>query len=162
MIRDNETTTRYAGTILALLLFAQLVMSMGAYAWGPLAPFIRDAYGVSRAQIGFLTSALYLTSVLVAVPSGLVGFTAIGWNALLMISGAEIVGPELAGSFTGISVAIAWVGIVSGPPVFGYLVDIFSYRTAWTALSLAFFVASVGIACMYLLDRRKASDQRGN
>lgn len=89
-----------------------------------------------------------------------IGFTAIGWNALLMTLGTEAVGQKLAGTFTGISVAIAWVGIVSGPPLFGYLADIFSYQVAWLVLSFALFFSSVGFAFMCFLQQRAKSANR--
>jgi len=61
----------YRWVILALLTLAQLVMSMGAYAWGPLAPFLRAEFDVTRVQIGAIVSVLYLASVVIAIPSGL-------------------------------------------------------------------------------------------
>jgi MFS transporter, ACS family, hexuronate transporter len=61
----------YAWIILTLLLVAQLVMSMGAYAYGPLAPFLKDAFLLSRMEIGALVSIFYLSSAVVAIPAGL-------------------------------------------------------------------------------------------
>lgn len=61
----------YGWVILGLLFMAQLVMSMGAYAWGPLAPFLRDTYDISRSQIGQITSALYVAAALTGLPSGI-------------------------------------------------------------------------------------------
>ena len=60
----------YGWVILTILSLAQVVMSIGAYAWGPLAPFLRNDFGITRAQVGALTSILYLASVIVATPSG--------------------------------------------------------------------------------------------
>jgi ACS family hexuronate transporter-like MFS transporter len=86
----------------------------------------------------------------------LMGFTVIGWNALVMTLGAEIVGPGLAGTYMGFAIAIGYVGVVLGPPVFGYLVDVFNYRLAWSALSLNFLFGSAGFSLMYFLQGRKA------
>jgi MFS transporter, ACS family, hexuronate transporter len=61
----------YGWVVLGLLFLAQLVMSMGAYAWGPLAPFLRETYAISRSQIGQITSALYITAALTGLPSGI-------------------------------------------------------------------------------------------
>lgn len=61
----------YQFCILLLLTVSQLVMSLGAYAWGPLAPFLRADFGITRAQTGAIVSALYAVSVLIAMPSGL-------------------------------------------------------------------------------------------
>ena len=71
MTKSRESTETYAWVIIIILFAAQTVMSMGAYAWGPLAPFFREEFGVSRAEIGMITSALYVTAVIVAIPSGM-------------------------------------------------------------------------------------------
>jgi len=61
----------YAWLILSLLLIAQLVMSMGAYAYGPLAPFLREEFRLTRVEIGALVSIFYFSSAAVAIPAGL-------------------------------------------------------------------------------------------
>jgi MFS transporter, ACS family, hexuronate transporter len=61
----------YGWVVLGLLFLAQLVMSIGAYAWGPLAPFLRETFDISRSQIGQITSALYIAAALTGLPSGL-------------------------------------------------------------------------------------------
>lgn len=66
MINEN-----YHFCILLLLTLSQLVMSLGAYAWGPLAPFLRADFGITRAQTGSIISVLYAVSIVVAMPSGL-------------------------------------------------------------------------------------------
>ncbi|MDY6879718.1 MAG: MFS transporter [Thermodesulfobacteriota bacterium] len=81
----EERESLYPWVILGILTLAQLVMSMGAYVWGPLAPVLRDSYNLSRAQIGTITSALYFTSVMVAIPSGL-AVDRIGARILLIVS----------------------------------------------------------------------------
>lgn len=67
----TEKEKNYSWVILVILTMAQLFMSMGAYAWGPLAPFLRDEFNISRTQIGSITSVLYLTSTIIAFPSGI-------------------------------------------------------------------------------------------
>jgi len=68
---DVASAIRYQWVILALLTFSQLFMSLGAYAWGPLAPFLVESFQLSRAQLGTFSSALYLIATLTAIPSGL-------------------------------------------------------------------------------------------
>jgi len=154
------------------LTVAMIAGTVGRIAWGMASDNIFRGNRVKPSFILTLTGAVSIGGIgiihegaslaTVVALSALIGFTAIGWNALLMTLGAEIVGPERAGSFMGISIAIAWMGIVSGPPVFGYLVDIFSYGIAWMALSLAFFVGSIGFAYMLFLQRdgRSAVEDR--
>lgn len=74
--------SRYAWVILGCLILAQLVMSIGAYAWGPLAPYLLKELGLSRAQVGSLTSILYLVASLAATP---LGFLVDRWGARKML-----------------------------------------------------------------------------
>lgn len=74
-VLDNKNTAQpggggYRWVILALLTVAQLVMSIAAYSWGPLAPFLRAEFGVTRGQVGALVSSLFLVSAVVSIPSG--------------------------------------------------------------------------------------------
>ena len=73
---------RYAWVILGCLVLAQLVMSIGAYAWGPLAPYLVDELGITRAQVGLLTSVLYLVAAVAATP---LGFMVDRWGARVML-----------------------------------------------------------------------------
>ncbi|MFC1886106.1 MFS transporter [Thermodesulfobacteriota bacterium] len=81
----SENTDNYAWTILGILTIAQLVMSMGAYIWGPFAPVLRDQFHLSRAQIGAITSAQYFTSVVIAIPSG-IAVDRLGARSMLIVS----------------------------------------------------------------------------
>lgn len=74
--------SRYAWVILGCLVLAQLVMSIGAYAWGPLAPYLVDELGITRAQVGSLTSVLYLVAAVAATP---LGFLVDRWGARVML-----------------------------------------------------------------------------
>lgn len=67
----SEKSNSYRWVILAVLTLSQLVMSMGAYAWGPVAPFLRAEFHLSLGELGLFTSAMYLSSVFIAIPSGL-------------------------------------------------------------------------------------------
>ncbi|HAG09342.1 MAG TPA: hypothetical protein DCK87_07280 [Desulfotomaculum sp.] len=67
---NQENQDNYSWVILGIFTLAQLIMSIGAYAWGPLAPFLSKELGLTNTQIGSLTSVLYLTSVIIATPSG--------------------------------------------------------------------------------------------
>ncbi|MBF7084522.1 MFS transporter [Desulfallas sp. Bu1-1] len=78
----NVSTGNYRWVILALLTLAQLVMSMGAYSWGPLAPFLRAEFDATRAQIGAIVSVLYFASVVIAIPSGV---AVDKWGSRLML-----------------------------------------------------------------------------
>ena len=81
----QENRDSYGWIILGILTIAQLVMSMGAYIWGPLAPVLRDEFNLSRVQIGTITSALYFASVVIAIPSG-IAVDKLGARIMLIIS----------------------------------------------------------------------------
>jgi sugar phosphate permease len=81
----EENQNSYGWTILGILTIAQLVMSMGAYTWGPLAPVLRDEFNLSRAQIGTITSVQYFTAVIIAIPSG-IAVDKLGARIMLIIS----------------------------------------------------------------------------
>lgn len=67
---NQERQDSYGWVILGIFTSAQLTMSMGAYAWGPLAPFLSKELGLTNTKIGSLSSILYLFSVIIATPSG--------------------------------------------------------------------------------------------
>jgi MFS family permease len=74
------------------------------------------------------------------------GFSMIGWNGIFLTLVAEIAGSNRAGMATGISLSIGFLGILLGPPAFGYLVDkTGSYSTAWL---LFFFMMALATAFM--------------
>lgn len=108
---------RYGWVVLGLLFLAQLVMSMGAYAWGPLAPFLRETYNISRSQIGQITSALYVTAALTGLPSGIMVDR---WGArklllaCLVITMVSFFFIGLVDHFAGIVVFAAFAGIGYG------------------------------------------------
>src|SRR5262245_28786919 len=56
--------------VLALVTAAFAFSAMSALAVAPLAPLMRDALGLSRAQVGVFIPAVYLGGVLMALPSG--------------------------------------------------------------------------------------------
>lgn len=73
------------------------------------------------------------------------GLCMIGWHGLHITLITELAGPARAGTALGISLSWIQVGIISGPPLFGWLVDATgSYRLAWVALG-AVLAASTGL-----------------
>jgi sugar phosphate permease len=61
---------RFRWVALALATAGHASGSIAALAVAPLAPFLLDAFGLSRAQVGLLLPAVYLGGVLMAVPAG--------------------------------------------------------------------------------------------
>jgi len=69
------------------------------------------------------------------------GVSAIGWNGINMLFVAEIAGRQASATAAGLNLTASYLGIMVGPPLFGYLVDqTGSYTTAFqvgAAASLA-------------------------
>jgi MFS transporter, ACS family, hexuronate transporter len=69
------------------------------------------------------------------------GVSAIGWNGINMLFVAEIAGRQASATAAGLNLTCSYLGIMVGPPIFGYLVDLTgSYSTAFlvgAAASLA-------------------------
>lgn len=111
------TQGNYSLYILSLLVFSQLVMSVGAYAWGPLAPFLRSAFGITRAQTGAIVSALYGVSTVIALPSGL-AVDKYGAKSTLVFAlasmGVSFIGLSMANSYVVLVVMAGFSGIGYG------------------------------------------------
>ena len=65
-----EQQTGYRWIILIILFLSQVILSIAAYAWGPLGPFLKKSLLLNHVQIGSLTSILYLSSVISGIPAG--------------------------------------------------------------------------------------------
>jgi len=60
----------YRWIILTLMFFLQASASMAVFSFGPLAPFIQASLGITRAQVGMFSSAIYLGMVLFGTHAG--------------------------------------------------------------------------------------------
>jgi len=56
---------------LVVLLMSQIVMTMGAYVWGPIAPYLKESLSLTPVQIGSISSSLYFIAILFSIPSGM-------------------------------------------------------------------------------------------
>ncbi len=73
----------------------------------------------------------------------LIGACGVGWMGLFGTLSGEIGGHERAGQAAGLTAAFINVGILVGPPLFGYLVDVSgSFRVSWLMLTAAGVIAS--------------------
>jgi predicted MFS family arabinose efflux permease len=70
------------------------------------------------------------------------GFASFGWMGVHVTYLAELAGTDQAGTAVGFGLSITGMGILIGPPVFGYIVDVTqSYTSAWTAFGI---IAAIG------------------
>ncbi|MCD6561469.1 MAG: MFS transporter [Deltaproteobacteria bacterium] len=61
----------YRWIILLLFVVSQLILSIGGFGWGPLAPFLKKTMFLNGTQIGLISSSFYLTASLSALPAGI-------------------------------------------------------------------------------------------
>jgi ACS family hexuronate transporter-like MFS transporter len=114
-VYDEETLLRYRWAVLAVLFLLQFTCSGVSFSFGPLAPFLKDGLGLSRAQVGMFTSAIYLGYILMAIP----------WGRL-----ADSIGPRKVMLVAPLLQGIAYLG--------------FSQAPSFVFALLAVFIAGVG------------------
>ncbi|MBI2831172.1 MAG: MFS transporter [Chloroflexi bacterium] len=70
MAGQPSENSGYRWVILGTVFMVQGVVNLSTYAFGPLAPFLRDDFGLTRAQVGIFSSLTYLAISTCAVPAG--------------------------------------------------------------------------------------------
>jgi len=160
-IPDDGLRIVAAGGYLAL---CQAGGVFGRVFWGAVSDrLFQGRRMVVMAIIGALTATLtLLMSVmgpdfpLVALPAllFLFGATAIGWNGLYHASMAETAGRKYAATGTGMSMTLNQFGVVGGPPLFGFVVDVTgSYPAGWTLLTIC---CAAGVAMSLVMAKGEA------
>ena len=114
---SGQSESKYRWVILAILFWSQVFLSMGAYAWGILGMYLRPALGISHAQVGMLTSVLYLGSVIIATPSGIMvdKMGARKWLIIcLLLMGIPFIAMNFVNSYTQLLVLAGVAGLSYG------------------------------------------------
>jgi predicted MFS family arabinose efflux permease len=102
---------------------------------------------IALASTGPGTGAAWLAPL--ALLFGVVG---IGWNGVQHTLMAELAGPRTAGTAVGLGLAIASIGVMLGPPIFGWCVTLAGgFRGPWIGLAL---VMAGGLALLGLVRER--------
>lgn len=85
---------------------------------------------------------------------GILGMVTIGWGGLWATLSGELAGKEAAGAASGTSAAISVLGVMAGPPLFGYVVDSTgSFRIAWLTMAACGALAAIFVSL--IRERRK-------
>jgi MFS family permease len=79
-----------------------------------------------------------------------------GWNSLAIVLVAELAGNELVGSVMGVLFAIAWGGMVIGPPIFGAIIDLNGYNSGWLMLSILLGISCFGLAIIRKIQKKES------
>ena len=146
-----------AGFMLSL---SQLGAVIGRVLWG----YVSDRWFGARRMLALLAGVMALAALATALlqrnaPDLLViavlfvyGASAIGWNGVYLAEVARQAPPGRAGLATGGTLAITFLGVVLGPPIFGGVSAGFgSYRAGFAALALP-----LGLCALALLRRPRA------
>ncbi len=155
VIPDEHTRIVAAGGYLAL---CQAGGVFGRVFWGVVSDrLFHGRRMVVLAIIGVLSALLSLAMarlepgfppVWLSVLLFVYGAVAIGWNGLYHAAMAETAGRRHAATGTGLGMTLNQFGVVGGPPLFGFVVDVSgSYQIAWALLSV--FCAAGAILSVY-------------
>jgi sugar phosphate permease len=129
----------------AVLSISQVGAVIGRVLWG----YASDRWFGARRMLAMLATLMTLASLATAMlhaemPQLVIvailfvfGASAIGWNGVYLAEVARQAPAGLAGLATGGTLAITFLGVVLGPPVFGALSGLFgSYRAGFVAVAV--------------------------
>lgn len=149
----------------ALLSVSQAGAVLGRVGFG----YASDRWFGARRMLAMLSAVMALsalaTSLLPAHAPGLLvmavlfvfGATALGWNGVYLAEVARQAPPGMAGVATGGTLAITFLGVMLGPPMFGGLAGLFgNYRVGFAALAVPLAV------CAFVLWRRQRDVAEAN
>jgi len=140
-LHHSITTASY------LLSITHLGGVVGRLSWGTISDFLfHGKRKIVLMIIGSVSSILCFSFAIlsqqlpiwsIGVLALIFGACAIGWNGIYLTLVVELVGKGREGMGTGVSLTIAYLGILIGPPCFGYIVDkTGSYTHAWLLLCI--------------------------
>jgi MFS transporter, ACS family, hexuronate transporter len=129
-----------------LLVISEVCGSVGRIVWGMISDrlfngrrviilmVISGIAGLSSMTLAFIPT---YTSFWIMIPITMVfGFAISGFNAIWMNVASEVVDPEYSGLSSGFSITLGSVGVITLPPIFGFIVDHFgSFTSGWIMIS---------------------------
>jgi MFS family permease len=143
LVEDISLSLIWGGTILAVTQFSG---AAGRIIWGIVSDrvfkgnrkkvllIIAVMIASMITLLAFLTNGSSILWIILIV--ALLGFSAIGWNGLYITMISELVPDNQGGAAVGLALTITQIGVVIGPPLFGFTVDIInSYQGAWLLMS---------------------------
>ena len=135
-----------------------LAMTEAAGAFGkPASGFISDRLLGGRRKIVFIFMVGMASVTCAALGVGgdglgwllypvlvILGVVGIGWGGLFATMASELGVKEIAGVAYGVTSAVTILGVIAGPPLFGYIVDkTGSFQISWLALALSGAISMV-------------------
>lgn len=146
-------------------LLMAVVFGVGAFGrigWGLMSDYL---FGGRRRPVFMLIGGIGAASTLfllllksyplawpILLAVALFGLTGVGWNAVYLTLVGEFPRRELAGIATAVAFVITNVGVVVGPPLFGFFVDLSgAYMFSWLFVALCM----AGVALLSMLQREE-------
>ena len=136
-----------------MLSVTQIGAVIGRLGWGPVSDILlRARRKIVLIIIGAISSVMCFSFALLGshMPLWIIGVLvlifgacAIGWNAIYIVFVVELAGRGREGRALGISLTIAFIGHLIGPPIFGGCVDYFgSYTASWLVFCVMMLVVT--------------------
>jgi len=140
---------------------------LGRLLWGVMSD--RFFRGSRKFVLQFITALILAVSLVLGIAIRLplaflfplfflLGFSAFGWNGVFLVFGGELAGSHQAGRATGFIMTIVFLGNLTGPLLFGKIIDATGgYRLAWIFVAAAMAVA---LCCMQKIREGKEHPER--
>jgi len=152
-----------AGGYLAV---AQISAGIGRVAWGVISDLLFNSRRkIVLLMVGMITTITTLSMGALSTNTPdwllfmivvLMGFSVMGRHGLLITFVAELAGKKLAGTAMGVSITIIYMGVIVGPPLFGYIVDrTHSYTLSWLVFGTA---SALATAALLLVEEKRADE----
>jgi len=134
---------------------------LGRVFWGGVSDWLFK--GSRKAVLRIIVSSIFLTSLILGlnIPLSLLvlfvvlfifGFSALGWNGIFLAFIGELADKDLAGRAIGLCVMFTFIGSLSGPVIFGKILDMTrSYNLGWYFLC----ASMVGAFILFSLIKEK-------
>jgi MFS transporter, ACS family, hexuronate transporter len=148
-----------------LLVISEICGSIGRIVWGLISDrlfkgkrvivlmIISGIAGAASLILAFLPSH---TAILVMIPITMVfGFAISGFNALWMNVASEVVDVRFSGLSSGFSITLGSLGVITLPPLFGFVVDSFGSFTAGWLMIVGVMIAVFLLLLLLILELKK-------
>jgi MFS transporter, ACS family, hexuronate transporter len=148
-----------------LLVISEVCGSIGRIVWGLISDrlfkgkrvivlmIISGIAGVASLTLAFLPSS---TAFVVMIPITMVfGFAISGFNALWMNVASEVVDVRFSGLSSGFSITLGSLGVITLPPLFGFIVDSFGNFTAGWLMIVGVMIAVFLLLLLLILELKK-------
>lgn len=150
-----------------LLVISEICGSIGRIVWGLISDrlfkgkrvivlmIISGIAGAASLTLAFLPSN---TAFLVMIPITMVfGFAISGFNALWMNVASEVVDVRFSGLSSGFSITLGSLGVITLPPLFGFVVDSFGSFAAGWLMIVSVMVLVFLLLLVLILELKKKS-----